>query len=150
MSSRIEPFECHWQHSRHLLCVYCAALLLAVISLLLASIPAWLAVIGALICACHAAWVIPGAILLRKPNEPRRLKHDETGWQLWSPKQGWHPVQLCRDSVALPLIIVLRYRHIKGRRTHAVCIPSDAMTPDAHRRLRVRLKFAQRRWAAPE
>ncbi|WP_312270104.1 protein YgfX [Pseudomonas sp.] len=150
MSNRIEPFECHWQHSRQLFCVYCATLLLAFVSLFMANIPTWAAIMGALMCIAHAAWVIPGAILLHRPNEPRRLKHDESGWQLWSPGQGWHPVQLCRDSMALPLIIVLRYRRVDEKWTRAVCIPSDAMTPDAHRRLRVRLRFAQRRWAAPE
>ena len=35
------------------------------------------------------------------------------------------------------------------RRVRGLCIPRDALTREAHRRLRVRLKFSRRRWAAP-
>ena len=51
--------------------------------------------------------------------------------------------------VALPLIVVLRYRAQGERRVRSICVPRDAQAADVHRRLRVRLKFSRRRWAAP-
>ena len=53
------------------------------------------------------------------------------------------------DSLALPLAVVLRFRLVGERRVRGLCIPRDALTREAHRRLRVRLKFSRRRWAAP-
>jgi toxin CptA len=150
VSSQIEPFECHWQHSRQLLYVYCAALVTAFSSLLVASIPLWSVVIGAVLCVAHACWAIPGPILLQKANQPRRLKHDKTGWHLWSPERGWHSVRLSKDSLALPLIVIVRYTRAGERLKHSVCIPSDAMAPEMHRRLRMRLRLAPQRWTAPE
>ena len=53
-------------------------------------------------------------------------------------------------SLALPLLVLVRYRLAGERRVRAVCIPGVALAPDQHRRLRVRLKFSRRRWLAPE
>ncbi|MDB6142473.1 MAG: hypothetical protein JWP80_1517, partial [Pseudomonas sp.] len=55
----------------------------------------------------------------------------------------------------LPLAVVLRFRLVGKRglirgRVRGLCIPYDALPPEVHRRLRVRLKFSRRRWAAPE
>ena len=58
-------------------------------------------------------------------------------------------VALSPDSLALPLAVVLRFRLVGERRVRGLCIPRDALTREAHRRLRVRLKFSRRRWAAP-
>ena len=78
------------------------------------------------------------------------LRRDAQGWQLWSPGKGWQAVQLRRDSLALPLVVIVRFRLNGERRVRAVCIPHNALEPDQHRRLRVRLKFSRRRWLAPE
>nr|WP_221433842.1 protein YgfX [Pseudomonas sp. PLB05] len=86
----------------------------------------------------------------RYPEVPRRLRHGAEGWQLWSPASGWQAVQLRPDSLALPLLVVLRYRLPGERLTRSLCIARDSLTADAHRRLRVRLRFAPRRFAAPE
>ena len=79
-----------------------------------------------------------------------RLRHDADGWQMWNRDKGWQAVQLRRDSLALPLLVLVRYRLAGERRVRAVCIPGAALAPDQHRRLRVRLKFSRRRWLAPE
>lgn len=80
----------------------------------------------------------------------RGLRRDEDGWQLFSDELGWHSVQLRPDSLALPLIVVLRYR-LKGQwRVRSLCVPRDSQAADVHRHLRVRLKFSRRRWLAPE
>ncbi|MDG9925226.1 MULTISPECIES: protein YgfX [unclassified Pseudomonas] len=149
MSSRSEVFECHWQASRLLLAVYLSALALALISLFVVELPLWASLLGACVCLLHAAWVLPRQILLRHPAAFTGLRRDEEGWQLCNARDGWQPVQLRPDSLALPLVVVMRFRLAGERRVRGLCIPRDALPREAHRRLRVRLKFSRRRWAAP-
>lgn len=78
------------------------------------------------------------------------MRRDAQGWQLWSRGKGWQAMQLRRDSLALPFVVIVRFRLSGERRVRAVCIPRNALAPDQHRRLRVRLKFSRRRWLAPE
>lgn len=108
------------------------------------------AVLGVLACLAHAAWVLPRYVLLTHRSSIRGLRRDEEGWQLFSSERGWHRVQLRPDSLALPLIVVLRYRVPGEWRVRSVCVPTDSQAADVHRRLRVRLKFSRRRWLAPE
>ena len=133
-----------------MLAAYLAAQLLALIAICLLSIPAWVRLLGALLCLAHGAWVLPRHVRLTHPGAMTRLRHDADGWQLWSRDKGWQAVQLRRDSLALPLLVLVRYRLAGERRVRAVCIPGAALAPDQHRRLRVRLKFSRRRWLAPE
>ena len=150
MSSPSDFFECRWHASGQLLAAYLAAQLLALIAICLLSIPAWARLLGVLLCLAHGAWVLPRHIRLTHPGAMTRLRHDADGWQLWSRDKGWQAVQLRRDSLALPLLVLVRYRLAGERRVRAVCIPGAALAPDQHRRLRVRLKFSRRRWLAPE
>ncbi|NNB15557.1 hypothetical protein [Pseudomonas fragi] len=150
MSSPSNHFECRWHACGQLLAAYLAAQLLALIAICLLSIPAWARLLGALLCLAHGAWVLPRHIRLTHPGAMTRLRHDADGWQLWSRDKGWQAVQLRRDSLALPLLVLVRYRLAGERRVRAVCIPGVALAPDQHRRLRVRLKFSRRRWLAPE
>lgn len=150
MSSPSNAFECRWHASRQLLAAYLLAQLFALGSLFLLSIPAWASVLGALCCLAHGVWALPRQILLTHPRAFRGLRRDALGWQLWSQAEGWQAVELRRDSLALPLIVILRFRLRGERRVRAVCVARDSQAPDLHRRLRVRLKFSRRRWAAPE
>jgi toxin CptA len=150
-----DHFECHWQPSRVLLMAYLAAQLMAVVALYVLAVPGWALALGLTACLSHAVWVMPGSILLNRATAFTGLRRNGEGWQLWSERGGWEPVQLQRDSIALPLLVVLRFRvagkvQSRWRRIQGICIPCDAMGPDLHRRLRVRLKFSRRRWAAPE
>lgn len=149
MSSPSEVFECRWQGSRLLLTAYLASLALALLTLALMALPGWLRGLLAVVCLAHACWAIPRRVLLTHPEAITGLRRDLRGWQLYSRAQGWQPARLCRDSVALPAMVVLRFVR-KGRRfSQSQCIPRDALDREAHRRLRVRLKFSRRRWAAP-
>lgn len=143
-------FECRWHASRQLLAAYLLAQLFALGSLLLLSIPVWASLLGIALCVAHGFWVLPRQILLTHPQAFRGLRRDADGWQLWSQESGWQSVQLRPDSLALPLVVVLRFRLHGERRVRAICVPRDAQAADIHRRLRVRLKFSRRRWAAPE
>ncbi|MBB2494813.1 protein YgfX [Aquipseudomonas ullengensis] len=150
MSSPSKRFECHWQASRLLLVAYLLAQFLALVTLLLIDIPLWARCLAALCCLLHGMWVLPRQILLGHPQAFTGLRRDEEGWQLWSRAQGWQAVQLRPDSLALPLAVILRFRLAGERRVRGLCIPRDALAREVHRRLRVRLKFSRRRWAAPE
>nr|WP_158459727.1 protein YgfX [Pseudomonas fluorescens] len=148
MSSPNEHFECRWQGSRHLLTAYLACQALACLALLVSAAPDWLRASFLLACLAHAAWAIPRRILLTHPCAVTGLRRDPRGWQLFSRAHGWQPARLCRDSLALPGMVVLRFV-VQGRRlSQTQCIALDALAPDQHRRLRLRLKFSRRRWAA--
>ncbi|MDQ3201582.1 MAG: hypothetical protein M3Q94_05345 [Pseudomonadota bacterium] len=150
MSSPSNTFECRWHASRQLLAVYLLAQLFALGSLFLLSIPVWASVLGIFICLAHGAWTLPRQIRLTHPKAFMGLRRDADGWQLWNKACGWRPVQLRPDSLALPLMVVLRFRLQGERRTRSICVPRDSQAADLHRRLRVRLTFSRRRWAAPE
>jgi len=141
-------FECRWQASRLLLAAYLLAQLFALGALLLLDLP--YSSLGMLVCLAHAAWALPRHLLLTHRSSIRGLRRDEDGWQLFSEDRGWHSVQLRPDSLALPLIVVLRYRVPGEWRLRSACVPYDSQVADVHRRLRVRLKFSRRRWLAPE
>ncbi|MBC3955050.1 MULTISPECIES: protein YgfX [Pseudomonas] len=154
MYSPTDRFECRWQASRLLLAAYLAAQALALFALYWLDIAALMAAVGVALCAVHAIRVLPGSILLRGATAFSGLQRDPQGWRVWSEQGGWQPVQLCKDSLALPLVVILRFRTISAgrpsRQVSSCCIPFDALTPDVHRRLRVRLKFSRRRWAVSE
>lgn len=150
MSSLNNRFECRWQASGPLLATYLGAQLLALGSWCVLAVPFWFAAVGIALCVGHGAWVLPRHLLLTHPQAFSRLRRDVDGWQLWNRARGWQAVQLRPDSLALPLMVVLRFRLQGERRVRSLCIPRDALAPDVHRRLRVRLRFSRRRWAAPE
>lgn len=122
MSSPSNHFECRWHACGQLLAAYLAAQLLALIAICLLSIPAWARLLGVLLCLAHGAWVLPRHVRLTHPGAMTRLRHDADGWQLWSRDKGWQAVQLRRDSLALPLLVLVRYRLAGERRVRAVCI----------------------------
>ena len=150
MSSPSNAFECHWRPSRRLLALYLSLQCLAILALLLAELPPWARIAGVLACLGHAAWCLPRQILLNSPKAFTGLRLDEDGWQLWRAADGWRPVQLRPDSMALPVAVILRFR-LRGQWWgRGLCIPADALHQEQHRRLRVRLAFSRRRWAEPE
>ena len=155
MSSRSDRFECRWQASRLLLAAYLSAQALTLVSLYFLDLPLWACALGVFSCLAHGVWAMPRFILLSSPSAFTGLRRDADGWQLWSAAGGWQAVQLQRDSLALPMAVVLRFRLIGKRQTvnwrvRGLCIPRDALPADVHRRLRVRLKFSRRRWAVAE
>lgn len=147
VSSPSERFECRWQGSRLLLTAYLAAQGLVFLTLWWSALPWWLSISLHSLCMAHAYWTIPRRILLTHPDAMSGLRRDASGWQLFSRAHGWQRVELRRDSLALPAVIVLRFVRQGRRLSESQCIPFDALPGDEHRRLRVRLKFSRRRWA---
>ncbi|MFL9815292.1 hypothetical protein D7241_18765 [Stutzerimonas sp. VN223-3] len=145
-----QTFECRWQASSLLLALYVTVLLVAIVTLLALPIPFWFQSLSLLLCLLHAGWAIPSRILLSRDSSWLGLRQDQQGWSLWSRRAGWQPVQLRPDSLALPLAVVLRFKVPGEWLVRGICIPRGSMPPEQHRRLRVRLKFSRRRWAAPE
>lgn len=145
-----EFFECQWRPSRCLLVLYLLLLIMAVGAVWLAAIPLWVAFSGTVLCLAHAWWVLPRQVLLSTDASFVGLRHDAAGWHLYSRDGEWQAVQLCRDSLALPVAVILRFRLAGEWRVRGLCILPDALDAATHRRLRVRLKFSRRRWAAAE
>ncbi|WP_313711217.1 protein YgfX [Pseudomonas sp.] len=148
MSSPSECFECRWQGSRLLLAAYLVCQVLALQVLWLSVLPWWLGLCVLAGCIAHACWVIPRRILLTDPRAVTGLRRDALGWRVFSRALGWQPVRLCRDSVALPGLVVLRFVRAGHWLGESQCVPRDALGADPHRRLRVRLKFSRRRFDA--
>jgi len=148
VSSPSDRFECRWQGSKTLLALYLACLALAMVALGLLAIPLFFIIPGLALCLGHACWVIPRHILLTHPHAITGLRRDASGWQLWSDARGWHAVQMRPDSVALPGLVILRFRRAGQWFARSQCIGHDALEPVQHRRLRLRLKFSRKRWAA--
>ncbi|MCQ4345890.1 hypothetical protein NGA35_00285 [Pseudomonas stutzeri] len=148
MSSRSEPFECRWRPSRRLRVLYLFCAGLALLALTLAELPWWARLSGMLLVVVHALWCLPRAILLSHPRTFTALRHDERGWRLRNAAEGWVAVQLRPGSLALPQAVILHFRLPGQWLDRALCIPADSLDREVHRRLRVRLKFSRRRWAA--
>jgi len=149
VSNPSDVFECRWQPSRWLLRLYLSVLALALLTPWLADIPLWSKLLSLVACLAHAAWALPRHVLLTAPQAVTGLRRDALGWHVYSAAASWQAVQLRRDSLALPLAVVLRYRLPGQRFSRGLCIPRDALVLEQHRRLRLRLKFSRRRWAEP-
>ncbi|MFF5864956.1 protein YgfX [Pseudomonas sp. NPDC012596] len=147
MSSPSECFECRWQGSRLLLTAYLICQGLAQSALWLSTTPWWLCLPAVALCLAHACWAIPRRILLTHARAVTGLRRDALGWRLFCRAEGWQAVRLCRDSVALPGLVVLRFVRPGHWFGESQCIVRDALEAEQHRRLRLRLKFSRRRWA---
>jgi len=147
VSSPSECFECRWHGSRRLLTAYLGCQVLAWLAVWTSPLPGWQALAVVATCIAHAGWVIPRRILLTHEHAVTGLRRDAHGWCVFSRARGWQPVRLCRDSVALPALVVLRFERAGQWVGESQCVPRDALGVDEHRRLRVRLKFSRRRWA---
>lgn len=148
MSSRNNRFECRWRPSRGLLAAYFGVQFLALGTLWSLDLPFAVRLALAALCLMHAAWCLPRQILLSAPDSLTALRLGPGGWAVHTGKDGWQPVRLMPDSLALPFLVVLRIRPTRGawwqrRLTRTLCLPRDTMPADSHRRLRLRLKFGR-------
>jgi toxin CptA len=148
VSSRSDSFECLWEPSRRLLLVYVALQVAVLCCLYLVDIPVWAQLLLVLFCAAHAGWVVPRHLLLATESSYRGLYCGPEGWRVYSKAAGWQAIELHPDSLALPLMVFLRFRIAGQVRVRTSCVARDSLPRPMHRRLRVRLKFSRHRWAA--
>jgi len=106
--------------------------LAALAALFLALLPAAARLVGValLVASLWASWRRPVSVRLRAKADGQL--------EIWR-EAAWKPVQLQADSVALPWLIVLRWR--EGWRRLSLALPADALPGDEHRRLRVWLRW---------
>jgi len=149
MPQPLEGFECRLRPSRALLLCCLGLLALALLALFLADLPWWAQLFGVLLLGAQAAWVLPRQVLLSHKSAICALRHDARGFFLYSRQSGWQAVQLRADTLALPIAVVLRFRLPGQWFARGLCIPADALEREAHRKLRVRLKFARARFRVP-
>ena len=143
-----QHFMCFWQPSIRLSWSVIGVLVLASVAAVLAAIAVSVKCMLLLLLALqiYAQWRrIDQA---QQPQLRMGLKHTAQGWQMWSSQAGWRPVQLRADSMAIPALVLLRYRHPDQWFYRSALVPFDSLTQDSHRRLRVQLKFSRRRWQA--
>jgi toxin CptA len=137
-----------------LLTAYLMAQALALLAVFSLDVSTTTTCVGVVACLAHGLWTVPRTILITHRSAFTGLRRDAAGWQVWSERGGWQSVQVCGDSVVLPVIVILRFRIGSRRRlwrpVRSLCIPCDALAPDTHRRLRVRLRFSRGGLAAPE
>lgn len=143
-----QSFSCFWQPSVRLSVIVICVYGLAIAGLLLAHIPGLWKLSLALLLGLQMGYQY---YLLRCSKTPAwrfGLRHSAQGWQLWTAQNGWRAVQLRADSIAVPALVLLRYRYAHQWLYRSALIPADCLPQDSHRRLRVRLKFSRRRWQA--
>lgn len=142
-------FECRWQPSRRLFAAYGATLLLAVCSTFVLQLPASVRLGMVAACLAHGAWVFPRHILLSAACAVSGVRRSPQGWAVFSRSVGWQAVQLCPDSMALPAVVILRFRTPGHWWVRSACIPADSLGAEAHRQLRVRLRWDRHLFTPP-
>ena len=149
MQSRSKQgFSCFWQPSLRLSLAVLLISSLACCAVMLAAMPWLLKLCALLVLAIQIGWQF-FLIYNRKQAYIRRgLRHNQQSWQLWSAKHGWRSIQLRADSIAIPALVLVRYRFAHQRFYRSAVISADSLSQDSHRRLRVRLKFSRQRWQA--
>ena len=112
----------------------------ALAALYLALLPLPVQLAGSLLLGASlwAVWRRPDALRLRGKGDGQM--------EIWR-DAAWRPLLLRSDSVALPWLIVLRWR--EGRQRHSLALPADALPGDDHRRLRIWLRWKARQPLAP-
>lgn len=148
MHGQSNMFSCHWQPSFRLSVFALLMSSLACVAVLISAV-AWPWKISALtVLMAQIIYQLVQMQRLQQASQRRGLRHSAQGWQVWDAQQGWRAVQLRADSMAIPSLILLRYRYADQWFYRTLLIGVDSLSADAHRRLRVRLKFSRQRWQA--
>jgi toxin CptA len=146
VSNRNDRFECHWRASRALCWGYGVTQLLAIGSIFTPQVTPLIGFALLVACLAHGVWVLPRHLLFTAPGAITGLRRSPAGWALYCREGGWRPARLMFDSLALPLLVIVRYRLPGQWWTRSVCIPADALDTDTHRRLRLRLRWSRKRF----
>lgn len=137
-----------WQPSLRLACLNLTVISLACLAILLSAAPVALKNSLGLLLVIQAACL--GLQILRRNQPAKRcgVRYTAQGWQLWNARAGWQSVQVAASSLAIPALVLVRYKTPQQYFYRSVLIAADCLTAEQHRQLRVRLKFGRRRWQA--
>ena len=141
-------FVCYWQPSLRLSVLAALMTALAVIAVLSSAL-AWLVkAVLLLILSAQLICQLKQLTQLQQAAQRRGICRTAQGWSIWDAQQGWRAVQLRGDSMAIPALVLLRYRYAGQWFYRTLLVGVDSLSADSHRRLRVRLKFSRQRWRA--
>lgn len=148
LSQSKSTFNCFWQPSLRLSFTVVLISSLACLAVLLAAVPWFLQLSALLVLVLQISRQLYLLLNYQQTSLRQGLRHSQQGWQLWSAQQGWRSIQLRADSIAIPALVLVRYRYAHQWFYRSILIPTDSLSQDTHRRLRVRLKFSRQRWQA--
>ncbi len=137
-----------WQPSLRLSYIVIALHGLAAVAVWLAAVPGLLKLLLLSLLCGQVGWQLYCLCFRQQPARRQGVRHTAQGWQVWQPQHGWRAVQLRADSMALPSLVLLRYRYAHQWFYRSALIAADSLEQQSHRRLRVRLKFSRQRWQA--
>ena len=148
MHGRNNTFACHWQPSLRLSVLAVLFSVLACVAVVLSAVE-WTWKLGVLtLLLGQIIWQLTQLLRLQQPTQRRGLRCTANGWQVWDAQRGWQSVQLRADSMAIPALVLLRYRSADQWFYRTLLVGTDSLPADSYRRLRVRLKFSRQRWRA--
>ncbi len=148
MHDQNNVFSCHWQSSLRLSVLALLMTLLACLAVATSAIGwPWKFALLALL-TVHVSCQLLQIAGRQQPSQRRGIRRNENGWQIWTAQYGWQAVQLRADSMAIPVLVLLRYRYAHQWFYRTLMVGVDSLPADSHRRLRVRLKFSRQRWRA--
>lgn len=148
MHDQNNSFTCHWQPSLRVSLLALLMSLLACIAVAISALAWPWKTIALTVLVVQTVYQLMQILRLQQPSQRRGLRHTAQGWQIWDAQQGWRAVQLRADSIAIPLLVLLRYRYANQWFYRTLLVGVDSLSSDSHRRLRVRLKFSRQRWQA--
>lgn len=131
-----------WQPSAWQYAMRAGILLLALPAMQLARLPDWLYLAGHGLCLLYALYLLLELRKSRTAFAKTGLVYRQGGWQLWSSQHGWREIRLSGQTLVLPWLIIVYYRWPDGFRQRWLVVDRWMLGQDAHRRLRVRLRFA--------
>lgn len=140
MSARIDPFECRWRPSRWLPAFILLFQLLTLLVVLTSALSPTLQLALLLALGLHLLTTLPA---LLRPGAGGALRCEAKGWFMADADGQWQSIQLLPGSLALPGLILLHWRYPGQLRWHALCLLADSLPADAHRRLRLHLRWAR-------
>ena len=140
MHGRSNTFACHWQPSLRLSVLAVLFSVLASVAVVLSAVE-WPWKLGVLtLLLGQIIWQLTQLLRLQQPTQRRGLRCSASGWQMWD--------ALRADSMAIPALVLLRYRSADQWFYRTLLVGTDSLPADSYRRLRVRLKFSRQRWRA--
>lgn len=130
-----------WQAEPWLFGLRACILWLALLALQFSAVPWLIYLLLHLSCLAYACHLLAGVRRNSGLAGRSGLCCREGVWQLWQPQHGWRRIELSGQTMVLPGLVVLSYRWPGSLLRTSSLITARMTGADAHRRLRVCLRF---------